>query len=137
MPKAKEAAPRGWSVQQNKDEPGRYDYIAADDYEHQHSGFIKLPYPFMLNHLNKWWSIGVDPLKELEPIQWKHWDIEWQGAKMLIVDFGTWAIEGISEGDVKDDNLPAVLEEWAIACVKDYVLPQLDPKKRLVLLTVL
>ena len=123
---------RGWSVKQNPDEPGRYD-CNIPEYE----GHIQLPHPFMLNHLKRWWEVGVDPLKKLESIEWKYWGVEWSGGKMLLLDYGEWNIKGLSVTDVKNDEIPANLEEWVIACVKDYVLPQLDPKKRLVLLTIL
>lgn len=121
-----------WSVKQDKDKPGKYVCDMAE-----YPGYIQFPHPFMLSHLKKWWEISVDTLKNVEPVEWKHWSVEWEGAKLLIIDYGEWEIEGVSKGDVKEDNIPAVLEEWALACTKDYVLPLLDPKKRLVLLTVL
>lgn len=123
---------RDWKVEQDPKKPGRYECDIPG-----YKGYIQFPHPFMLNHLKKWWEIGVDPLKEVQPVEWKHWGIEWEGMKLLLLDFGEWKVEGISPGDAKADNLPAAVEEWAIACGKDFILPQLDPKKRLVLLTVL
>ena len=52
-------------------------------------------------------------------------------------DYGEWKIVGIAPGDVRDDNVPAELEEWAVICSKAYILPMLDPRKRLVLSTVI
>ena len=79
----------------------------------------------------------MDPLSKLESIEWKYWNVEWDGAKMLLLDYGEWEVKGLSQADVRNDEIPAAIEEWVIGCAKDYVLPQLDPKKRLVLLTVL
>lgn len=133
MPKPEPIEPkRGWSVKQDPENPGRYD-CDISGYE----GHIQFPHPFMLNHLKKWWEAGVDPLKKLESIEWKYWGVEWDGAKMLLLDYGGWEIKGISAADVRNDEVPAAIEEWCIGCTKDYVLPQLDPKKRLVALTVL
>jgi hypothetical protein len=121
-----------WSVKEEPDKPGQY-ICDIDGYD----GYLQFPHPFMLNHLKAWWEAGVDPLKELESIEWKYWGIEWVGAKLLLLDYGEWTVKGVSQGDIKADNIPAVIEEWVIACAKDFILPQLDPKKRLVLLTVL
>ena len=116
----------------DNDKPGRYESpIEA------YPGHVQLPAPCMLPHFKAYWDVAVKPLADLRPIDWDYWQGPLDGVILLIVDYGEWAIEGVPLGDVKAGNLPLEVAEWLLTIGRDYITPQLDPKKARVVSTVI
>jgi hypothetical protein len=114
------------------DEPGRFDSpIEA------YPGYVQLPAPMMLHHFKAYWEIAVMPLGDKRPIDWDYWQFPLDGVIMLITQFGEWAIEGVKVGDLEAGSIPLEVSEWLLTVGRDYITPQLDPKKQRVVSTVI
>ena len=103
----------------------------------QHPGQIQFPYPLTYPQWKKWWKAAVEPLKEHKALDFAHWDSIWQGSKILILEYGSWDIANVKKGEAEDDNVPLIIEEWVVSCGRAYIFPQLDPKKRQMLSTLM
>ena len=114
------------------DRPGRYESPLE-----KYPGFVQLPDPMMLHHFKAYWEIAVKPLGDLRPIDWDYWQFPLDGVIMLILQFGEWEIEGIPQGEVEAGNIPLEVAEWLLTIGRDYITPQLDPKKQRVVSTVI
>jgi hypothetical protein len=120
--------------------PGRY-LCEIEGY----SGYIQFPTTLGYPAFKKWWKLGVEPIKDqdLESLKFAYWDGLWEGAKLLVLDYGEWSVykgsgekaELIPIGKVRENDVPLPIEEWVITCSRLYLVPQLDPKKARMLLT--
>jgi hypothetical protein len=114
------------------EEPGRYE-SPLDEYP----GHVQLPAPLMLAQFRQYWDIAIKPLGDLRPIDFDYWQRPLDGVLMLIVDYGEWAIDGVALGDVKAGNIPLPVAEWLLTIGREYIMPQLDPKKQRVVSTII
>ena len=103
----------------------------------QYPGTIQFPYPLTYPQFKKWWAEAVEPLKKYKALDFDHWDGIWNGSKVLVLEYGSWDIENVKAGEVKDDNVPLEVAEWVVTCGRAYIFPQLDPKKRQMLSTLM
>jgi len=99
-------------------------------------GHIQFPYPLILPQFKAWWKVAIEPLKTLSKLDFEHFDAEWQGAKVLLTEFGEWAVEGVPVGEAKEDRVPLEVMSWVVDCADDYIGPQLSEKKARLLSTV-
>lgn len=120
-----------WIIKDDE-HPGRYTSPIEE-----YPGYVQFPAPMMLNHFRAYWEQVIEPLKKLTEVEWQTWQKPLDGALMLIAEYGDWQIEGIKIGDVRDGNAPLAIAEWLPVISRDYILPQLDPKQRRVVSTVI
>lgn len=116
----------------SEDKPGYY-----DDPPEGYPGHVQLPAPTMLPHFTAYWEVAIKPLGDLRPIDWGYWQGPLDGVILLIVDYGEWAIDKVPLGEVKQGNIPLPLVGWLLGIGREYILPQLDPKLRAVVSTVI
>ena len=103
-------------------QPGRYTWTGG--------GYIQFPHPFMVRHMRVWWETAVSAVAEKTRVDWTVTEAEWSAARTLILDYGQWAIDGISVGDVRDDNLPAALLTFVVEKADEYITPFLPSAMR-------
>ena len=116
----------------DNDKPGRYESPLEE-----YPGHVQLPAPIMLPHFQKYWEKAIKPLGDLAPIDWEYWQGPLDGVIVLIVEYGEWSIKGVALGDVKAGNIPLPVAEWLLTIGREYIVPQLDPKKRLAVSTLI
>lgn len=116
----------------DNERPGRYESPIV-----KYPGYVQLPDPLMLAHFRAYWETAVKPLGDLRPIDWDYWQKPLDGVILLIVDYGDWGIDGVALGDVKAGNIPLEVAEWLLSIGRDYITPQLDPKKQRVVSTII
>lgn len=104
--------------------PGRY----ASIFE-QYPGYIQFPYPLLHNpHLKAWWEKCITPLKEITAFDFAKLDLEWEGARELLVEYGEWQLTGLPVGEVKAGRVPADVVTFVRLAADDYIYPWLSPK---------
>ena len=104
--------------------PGRYD--APEGYK----GFIQFPAPLKLTQFNKVWSEIIEPLGDKTALELDRFNYAWQAARLLILDYGKWAVDGVAPGQAKDDDLDIELSSWAGDKFEEYVFPKLPARRR-------
>lgn len=111
--------------------PGRYPSPLE-----QYPGFIQFPAPLMYAHFKEWWIRTLEPLNDVRKLDFRGFDLEWEGARYLITEFGEWSISGVPIGDVKTGNVPLEVVNFVRQAADHYLFPQLSPKEsRLLLMT--
>lgn len=108
--------------------PGRFESTLAD-----YPGFIQFPYPFTLAHFRVWWDQSIKPMKGKAKSDTNLFVDDWPGARELIVRFGDWRVEGITLGQIQEDNVPLEVVSWVSDCADEYISPMLSQRKRLLL----
>jgi hypothetical protein len=119
-------------IEEDPENPGRFHY--SDD---KYSGYVQFPAPVMLPHFKAYWEKAIKPQADRAPMEWEYWQAPVDGAILLIAEYGEWAIEGVPVGDAKAGDIPLGVSEWLTAVGRVYMYPQLDPKKLLVVSTVI
>ena len=104
--------------------------MAEGRYEWEGGGYIQFPHPFMVVHMRRWWETAVTPVADKTRIDWSVTEAEWVAARTLLLEYGQWAIDGVSPGDARDDNLPADLLAWVIEKADEYITPFLPRAMR-------
>lgn len=94
----------------------------------EYPGYIQLPNPLMLHHVEKWWKIAIERNKGIERQDFKFQQNQWEAARDLLIEFDGWHIDCIPIGDVKDNRVPQVLVSFTIMMVTAYIEGQLHPK---------
>lgn len=111
------------------DKPGRYPSPLE-----KYPGFVQFPAPFMYHHFKEWWQRTLEPLKEVAKLDFKGLDLEWEGAKYLLLEFGEWQLSGVPVGDVRSNNVPLEVVNFVRQAADHYLYPQLSPKELRLLL---
>jgi hypothetical protein len=121
-------------AQEDEENPGRY--ISPSE---KYPGYVQLPETLMLSQFKAYWDSAIKPITEnkLADLDWDNWKYPLIGVVQLITEYGEWAIEGIPSGDAKTGDLPLEISEWLITVNRAYILPQLDPKRRRVVSTLI
>jgi len=94
-------------------------------------GTFSLPEPFLDMHMRAWWEASIEPLKGMSQLDYDFFEPEWNGALVLIREFGSWGIEGIPLGELESDAMPSAVKSWAMQEVSNYVTNFLPPKAKL------
>jgi hypothetical protein len=103
----------------------------------EYPGYIQFPFPLMLHHVDAWWKEAVDKNKDIprENIQFHR--NQWHAYRNLLIEYDGWHLENIPIGDVKNDNVPAIIVSFILQLGEQYVLNQLSPKVRGVLRSII
>lgn len=107
-------------------EPGKY-VSKLNNYP----GYVTFPHPFMLSHVKVWWEKAIEAIKDKTALDWEYQTSTWNAAKSLLLDYGEWAIKGVSVADIKNGNVPAEVINLVTEAAGDYVPPFLPQKSRL------
>lgn len=102
----------------------------------KYPGHIQFPYPLILPQFEAWWKAAIEPLKSLTRLDWGYSSADWAGAKVLLLDYGEWAIQGVAPGEARE-RPPLEVVSWVCECAAAYLETQLSEKKMLLLSTVL
>lgn len=111
-------------IKETEGKPGRYESIFEN-----HPGFIQFPVPFMYPHFREWWQKVFEPLQNAGKLDFANIDLEWEGAKHLIIKYGKWGIESVSVGEFEKGNVPTELVSFVRMAADDFIWPYLSPKE--------
>ena len=100
-------------------------------------GHIQFPHPLTWTHVRAWWEKVIEPLKEKSRLDFEYTDLQWKGARDLILDFGEWSLTGpaCAPGNAKADEVPAEVATFVIESAEAYIVPFLHPRLRRMLST--
>jgi hypothetical protein len=99
---------------------GHFESVLED-----YPGYFELPFPFLDRHMKVWWTLAIDPLKSLTPLDFEYYDGEWKAAVALIKKSGKWAVDGVSKDDLDSDNVPSDVKAWVMLVGSLYIYPKL------------
>lgn len=105
-------------ITQEEEKPGYFESNIKD-----YPGYIRFPHPFQLAHVKLWWKTAVEPLKDKTALDWDYQIAEWNAAKEILLAHGEWAIKGVDESMVKNDDVPAIVIKLVTEAANMYIPP--------------
>ena len=94
----------------------------------QYPGYLQFPVPLEYPHYKDWWIKTIQPLKEINKFDFARIDLEWEGAKLLLLEWGTWGLSNISPGKVKANQVPIEVVNFVREAADDYLYDLISPK---------
>lgn len=118
------------AIQADPNQPGRYPSPLE-----KYPGYVQFPPVLMYAHFKLWWQKVLEPLKDVARLDFKGIDLEWEGARDLLLEYGEWQIQGVPVGEVKANHVPLEVVNFVRQAADHYLYPQLSPKELRLLYT--
>ena len=93
----------------SEDRPGYFE-SEIDEYP----GSFTLPHPILDRHMRKWWDVAFSQ-REGDVLDYDYAEFEWKAYVALILEFGSWDVDGVPKGDLDGGGMPMVVKSWVMA----------------------